>query len=346
MLLNPKHGNAVLVTGLCRRLRIDVPVVQAPIGSAASPELVAAVSGAGGLGMLAVTWLDEGGVRQRIRQVRQRTGRPFGVNLVLDFPVAEQLDACLAEGVGIVSTFWGDPATVQHRIHAAGAVHLHTVGSVDGARRAVDAGVDVLVAQGWEAGGHVRGRVSTMALVRAVVDAVGAGPVIASGGIADGRGLAAALALGAQAAWLGTRFLTATEAHTHEIYRQHLVDAGADDAVYTWCFDGGWPGAPHRALRNATIVDWEAAGSPAAPHRPGEGEVVSVDAAGRPRLRYADLIPLPGMRGHLAEMALYAGQSVALVHDIRPAADIIASITTEAAAIVNRQPGTDGHSPG
>jgi NAD(P)H-dependent flavin oxidoreductase YrpB (nitropropane dioxygenase family) len=327
-------GALVLGTAVCRRLRLRVPVVQAPIGSAASPELVAAVSAAGGLGMLAATWLRADGVRAQIRQVRGRTDRPFGVNLVLDFPIAEQLDACLDLGVGIVSTFWGDPAAVQGRIRACGAVHIHTVGSVDEARRAVDAGVDIVVAQGWEAGGHVRGQASTMALVPAVVDAVAPVPVIAAGGIADGRGLVAALALGAQAVWLGTRFLTATEAHTHEVYRQHVIDAEAGDATYTRCFDGGWPGAPHRALRNATVDRWEAAGSPAAPHRPGEGETVAVDTEGRPHPRYEDLIPLPGMHGDVAEMALYAGQSAALVRDIRPAADIIAGIAAEAAAIV------------
>lgn len=328
----------MLTTSLCRRLRLRVPVAQAPIGSAASPQLAAAVSDAGALGMLAATWLSQRALRERIRRVRQSTDRPFGVNLVLDFPVAEQLDACLAEGVGIVSTFWGDPATVHDRIHAMGAVHLHSVGSVDEARRAVDAGVDVLVAQGWEAGGHVRGSVSTLVLVPAVVDAVAPLPVIAAGGIADGRGLAAVLALGAQAAWFGTRFLTATEAHTHEIYRQCVIGATAEDAVYTRCFDGGWPGAPHRALRNATVDRWEAAGSPAASHRPGEGEVVAVDVDGHSHVRYEDLIPLPGMRGNLAEMALYAGQSAALVRDTRPAADIIASITAEAAAIINHLP--------
>jgi NAD(P)H-dependent flavin oxidoreductase YrpB (nitropropane dioxygenase family) len=329
----------MLANALCRLLRVRVPVVQAPIGSAASAELAAAVSGAGGLGMLASTWLSGAAVREQIRQVRRMTDRPFGVNLVLDFPVAQQLDACLAEGVGIVSTFWGDPATVHSQIRASGALHLHSVGSVAEARRAADAGVDVLVAQGWEAGGHVRGSVSTMVLVPAVVDAVAPLPVIAAGGIADGRGLAAVLALGAQAAWLGTRFLTATEAHTHDVYRQHVIDAAAEDAVHTRCFDGGWPDAPHRAIRNATVDRWEAVGSPTAPHRPGEGDLVAVDVAGRPHARYEDLIPLPGMRGSLAEMALYAGQSVALIRETRPAADIVASVVTEAAAIINRRPG-------
>jgi NAD(P)H-dependent flavin oxidoreductase YrpB (nitropropane dioxygenase family) len=325
----------VLTTALCRRLGIEVPVVQAPIGSAASPRLAAAVADAGGLGMLAVTWLGADAVGEQVRRTRRLTDRPFGANVVLDFPVTDQLAACLDEGVPVISTFWGDPGPVHHRVHAGGAVHVHTVGSVDEARRAVDAGVDVIVAQGWEAGGHVRGQVSTMALIPAVVDAVAPVPVIAAGGIGDGRGLAAALVLGAQAAWMGTRFLTATEAATHETYRRHVVGATSDDAVYTRCFDGGWPDAPHRALRNATLAGWEAAGSPSGPNRPGEGDVVAVDAAGRRHRRYEDLMPLPGMEGALAEMAMYAGQSVALVDDIRPAADIVAGTAAQAAAILS-----------
>lgn len=240
----------MLATPLCRRLQVRVPVVQAPIGSAASPPLAAAVSNAGGLGMLAVTWLSERDVRDQIRQVRQGTDRPFGVNLVLDFPVAGQLDACLAEGVGIISTFWGDPATAHGRIRASGAIHLHSVGSVDEACRAADAGVDVLVAQGCEAGGHVRGTVA--ALARACGGRRGGAATGDRGGWHRRRpGLAAALALGAQAAWLGTRFLAATEAYTHEVYRQLVIDAAAEDSVHTGCFDGGWPDVPHRAIRHS-----------------------------------------------------------------------------------------------
>lgn len=178
-------------------------------------------------------------------------------------------------------------------MHAAGALHLHTVGTAEEARRAVDVGVDVVVAQGWEAGGHVWGQVATMALVPAVVDAVQPVPVIAAGGIGDGRGLAAVLVLGAQAGWLGTRFLTAVEAATHDRYRRRVLEAAPEDAVYTRCFDGGWPNAPHRAIRNPTITAWEAAGCPPAPGRPGEGEVVATHRHGRPRLRYGDMIPFP-----------------------------------------------------
>jgi NAD(P)H-dependent flavin oxidoreductase YrpB (nitropropane dioxygenase family) len=322
-------------TPLCGWLGIDLPIVQAPVGSAASPELVAAVSAAGGLGMLAVTWQSPAQARRSIRRVRELTRRPFGANLVLDFPIDDLLSVCLDENVPVVSTFWGDPARVGPRIRASGAVHMHTVGSVGEAAGAAAAGVDVIVAQGWEAGGHVRGRTTTLVLVPAVVDAVHPVPVMAAGGIGDGRGLAAVLALGAQGAWLGTRFLTAAEAFTHEVYRQHLVAARAEDAVHGCCFDGGWPDAPHRALRNDTLRRWEQAGSPAGPGRPGEADIVAVDAAGAALARYEDRIPLPGMTGALAEMAMYAGQSVHLVHDVRPAADLIHDIAAQTAAIVS-----------
>lgn len=318
---------------LSELLGLDVPLVQAPIGSACTPALAAAVSNAGGLGTLALTWHDRSRAVAALRETRRLTTRPIGANLVLDFPIDDVLAVILDEGVKVVSTFWGNPAPVRKRIHAAGAVHVHTVGSVTEARQAADAGVDVIVAQGWEAGGHVRGDVSVMSLVPAVVDAVAPLPVIAAGGIADGRGLAAALVLGAQAGWLGTRFLTATEAATHDVYRSRVLDADPADAEYTRCFDGGWPNAPHRALHNATLAAWRAAGEPAAPNRPGEDDVVATDSRGSYK-RYEDRVPQPGMTGTPEDMALYAGQSAGTVHDVKPAAQIVASIVAQAREIL------------
>ncbi|GAA0914291.1 NAD(P)H-dependent flavin oxidoreductase [Streptomyces rhizosphaericus] len=159
-------------------------------------------------------------------------------------------------------------------------------------------------------------------------------PVIAAGGIADGRGLAAVLALGAQAGWLGTRFLTACEAATHEVYRQAVIRAAPQEAVHTRCFDGGRPGAPHRALRNSTLSAWEAADRPAAPNRPGEGTVVARGADGRAWPRYEDMVPVPGMSGDLEALALYAGQTAGLVHDVVPAGRIVADIAARAAALM------------
>jgi NAD(P)H-dependent flavin oxidoreductase YrpB (nitropropane dioxygenase family) len=326
-----------LATPLCSRLGIDVPLVQAPIGSATTPELVASVSNAGGLGMLALTWTTPEQARTRIQRVRELTDRPFGVNLVLAFPVDDNLAVCLQERVSVVSTTWGDPAAVAARIHEAGALHLHTVSAASESRQAADAGVDVIVAQGWEAGGHVRGLVATLPLVPSVVDAVAPVPVVAAGGIADGRGLVAVLALGAQAGWLGTRFLTAAESHTHAVNRHKVITTTGENAMHTLCFDGGWPDAPHRAIRNSTLTAWETAGRPAAPDRPGEGDVVaSEDPKSGWHLRYEDMMPLPGMSGDLEAMALYAGQSSGLIKDVAPAADIVARIVREATELLSK----------
>jgi NAD(P)H-dependent flavin oxidoreductase YrpB (nitropropane dioxygenase family) len=312
-----------LSTGLCDLLRIEVPIVQAPIGSATCPELAGAVSGAGALGTLALTWTGPDGCAEKIRRTQALTDRPFAVNLVLDWDPRERIEVCAREGVPLISTFWGDPGPYVDLIHDAGALHLHTVGSVAEGVAAAEAGVDVIVAQGGEAGGHVRGTTSTLTLVPAVADAVSPVPVIAAGGIADGRGVVAALSLGAQAAWVGTRFLLAAEANVHAAYRDRLIAAAAADAVHTGAFDGGWPDAPHRVLRNDTLTAWEAAGCPAAPRRPGEGDIVGTAPNGSELTRYHMALPQAGTDGDVEAMALYAGQGVGLARACAPAADIV-----------------------
>lgn len=163
----------------------------------------------------------------------------------MGFPQEERLDVCLQEGVPVISFFWRDPTMLVPRAKAAGAVVMYTVGSAKDAQSAVRSGVDIVVAQGWEAGGHVRGTVATMPLLPAVVDAVMPAPVAAAGGIADGRGPAAALALGASGAWVGTRFLASTEIAIHPHYRERLLSASEGDTVYLEdLFDIGWPRAP------------------------------------------------------------------------------------------------------
>ena len=149
------------------------------------------------------------------------------------------------------------------------------------------------MAQGWEAGGHVWGEVSTLALVPRVVDAVAPLPVVAAGGIADGRGLAAVLALGAGAAWMGTRFLLAEEAATHPVYREAVIAADETATAYSSLFDVGWPDAPLRALRNSTWEAWRAAGEPPPGARPGEGEIVATGEDGRDIARYCNDAPWP-----------------------------------------------------
>ncbi len=312
-------------TPVCELLGIDRPIVQAPIGAAAGPQLAAAVSQAGALGMLALSWArDTAGL---VSQTAALTGCPFGGNLVLAWDQHRRLHQALEAGLRIVSLTWGDPAGYVEEAHEAGAVVLHTVGSAEEARRARAAGVDVIVAQGWEAGGHVWGSIATLPLVPAVVDAVDPVPVIAAGGIGDGRGVAAVLALGAQAAWLGTRFLLAEEAPVHQVYRDLLIGSNETDAHwYANLYDVEWPDAPHRAIRNATAKAWEAAGSPESGQRPGEGEVVARGPSGEPLVRYASATALAGATGNVAELSLWAGQSVALARQPQAAADIVAEL--------------------
>jgi NAD(P)H-dependent flavin oxidoreductase YrpB (nitropropane dioxygenase family) len=321
---------------------MTLPVVQAPIGRATTPELAAAVSNAGGLGMLALSWTRPDQVRGRIQAVQALTSKAFGVNLVLQWPQQERLSLCLDEQVAVVSTFWGDPAPYVPRVRDAGALHVHTVASAAEARRAVDAGVDAVVAQGAEAGGHVWGDVSTLALVPAVVDAVHPVPVLAAGGIADGRGLAAALALGASAGWIGTRFVASDEANAHPEYQARLRAASETDTSYGTVFDGGWPDAPHRTLRNSTLAAWEAAGRPPAGRRPGEGEAVGTGGRGAPLPRYSSDLPTRTLTGDVEATALYAGQGTALIHDVRPAAEIARTMSEQAQQVLRRLAATGG----
>ncbi len=290
-------------------------------------ELAAAVSNAGALGMLALTWSTPAG--DVVRETAALTDRPFGGNLILNSDQHRRLDEALEAGLRIVSLFWGDPAGYVERVHDAHGIVLHTVGSAEEARRAVGSGVDVVVAQGWEAGGHVRSEVATLPLVPAVVDAVAPVPVIAAGGIGDARGVAAVFALGAQAAWLGTRFLLAQETPVHEVYRHRVMHASEVDAQwYANLYDVGWPDAPHRALRNSTAEMWEAAGRPPPGSRPGEGDVIAHFDSGDPIVRYSTAAPMVGTTGDVDALSLWAGQSVALARQPQPAADIVAELVS------------------
>jgi nitronate monooxygenase len=306
-------------------LGIDQPIVQAPM--AAIPALAAAVSNAGALGMVTLTWSADAGAV--VRETAALTARPFGGNLVLTEDQHPRLDQALEAGLRIVSFMWGDPSGYIKPVHDAGGLVLHTVGSAEEARRSVAAGVDVIVAQGWEAGGHVWGTVATLPLVPAVVDAVTPVPVIAAGGISDARGVAAVFALGAQAAWLGTRFLLAREMPIHEDYRRALIAAAETDPQwYPNLYDVGWPGSPHRALRNSTARMWDAAGRPPDGQRPGAGDVIAHFASGEAIVRYEPAPPMTGTTGEVEALSLWAGQGVALVRQSQPAADIVAELVS------------------
>ena len=326
-----------LATALCRMLGIAVPILQAPIS--ASPDLTIAVSEAGGLGMMPITWMDSGTLGRVIAAIREGTEQPFGANLVISLMEDTQqanLDLVLEAGVPVISTFYGDPTPLIPRIHDAGALAIHTVGSAEEARRVVDQGIDIVVTQGVEAGGHVWGSVSTMVLVPAVVEAVPDTPVVAAGGIADGRGLAAVLALGAQAVWIGSRLLVARESDAHAAYRERILAARETDTVLSEVFDGGWPQAPHRCLLNDTLEAWRQAGEPPPGQRPNECQVIAHDRSGAPIERYRVENPQTGTSGAVTSMALYAGQSAGLVRSEAPVAEIMAAMVDEAGSILAR----------
>jgi nitronate monooxygenase len=312
-------------TPLCELLGIEHPIVQAPIAQV--PRLAAAVSNAGALGTVGLTWADDAGAV--VRETAALTQRPFAGNFVLTEDHHRRLDQALDAGLRIVTFLWGDPSGYVGPVHDAGGIVVHTVGSAEEARRAVGSGVDVIVAQGWEAGGHVWGTIATLPLVPAVVDAVAPVPVIAAGGIGDARGVAAVLALGAQAAWLGTRFLMAEEMPIHEDYRRRLVAAAETDAQrYPNLYSFGWPDSPHRALRNSTADAWEAAGRPPLAQRPGYGDVIAHFASGEAIVRYEPAPPMTGTTGQIEALSMWAGQSVALARKTQPAADIVAELTS------------------
>lgn len=314
------------VSRLCRSLGVRHAVFQAPIGGVASPELAAAVANAGGVGHLACTWRNPADLTRLVERMRNLTDKIWGVNLVMDFPVDEHLAVLLDHRVPVVSFFWGSGERHVRAIRNAGSISMQVVGSPEEAAQAVSAGFDIIVAQGHEAGGHVRGGMGTMALVPQVVDLAGDVPVVAAGGIADRRGVAAAIALGASGVWVGTRFLCAEEANIHPVYRERVTQARGDATLYSQVFDIGWPDAPMRTLKNETTDAWIAAGRPAAPNRPSEGTPVAARADGSEIPRYFFGSPGRDVSGNVGAMALYAGQAVGLVNRSESAAAIVTDL--------------------
>jgi nitronate monooxygenase len=313
-------------TSITQLLGIEQPIISAPMGpDMTGPDLVSAVSNADAFGILQAQFAPPPGLREEIRRTRDLTEKPFGVNFLLSFPVEEQFAACLEEDVTALSFFWGDPSPFVERAHDAGKLVIHQVGSVEDALRSAEAGVDLIIAQGFEAGGHVAGVISTMALVPQVVDAVSPTPVAAAGGIVDARGVAAVLALGAQAAVLGTRFLASTESRAHPDYKQKLLGAVGEDTVHTILFGHGWPHAPVRTLRTPFVEQWlgnEAQGQESRPDEPVVGHT-TIAGQEMPVLRFMGMPPNESSSGDIELRSLLAGQAVGQIHDIKPAKEIV-----------------------
>jgi len=315
---------------------IEFPILSAGMGGVALAELAAAVSNAGGIGTIALAGFTPEAIQNEIAAARKLTDRPLLVNLLVPFLRPGIVETVLEEPIQGITFFWGDPAEYIPIVKKSALKVIWQCGSVKEARAAREAGADAIMVQGFEAGGHVRGTVTSLALIPSVRDAVGGEiPIIAAGGFADGRGLAAALALGADAAVFGTRFLASNEAAADPRYQQRIIAAEAEETVHTELYDIGWPNAPHRVLRTKVIDEWERAGRPETGKRPGEGKSIGkMTRSGMdievPTVKYSVMAPTSSFEGDIEELALYAGMSVSLVREKLPAGEIVRRIATEA----------------
>ncbi len=242
-----------LRTPICDLMDIEVPVFLAGMGGVAYPEVCAAVSEAGGFGTLGMAGVSPEGIRDHMREVRRRTEKPFGVDLLAALPetVLAAIDVIIDEGASAFIAGLGVPRPVIERCHDAGLKVMSMCGKVSHAVAAEAAGCDVVVAQGTEAGGHT-GQIAGIALIPQIVDAVDI-PVLAAGALVDGRGLAAALSFGAQGVWMGTRFIASHEAHAAEIYKKKITEISAAETLVTRCYSG----KTMRVIRNPYVDDWE-----------------------------------------------------------------------------------------
>lgn len=298
---------------VCRLLGIDVPIVQAGMARCTTPELAAAVSNAGGLGIIAARGLTADELRNEIRRVRELTNRPFGVNHIACLLDDASVDVTLAQRVPVLSLSWGRATDLTYQAHEVGTKVMHMVTSPEEAGLVASDGADVVVAQGTEGGGHV-GQMATMSLVPQVVDVVGETPVIAAGGIADGRGVAAALMLGAQGALIGTRFLATPESRIPAHAKDVILNALGSQTVASKFYDDVlrvvWPGSVVRSIQHPLLDEWA--------DKPREWGLAA-DELG-PQLRAAIA----------AGDFVLAGESAGLVHDIVPAGELLTRIAREA----------------
>jgi len=311
----------MIKTRLCTLLGITHPIIQGGMAWVATAELVAAVSNAGGLGILGGGNAPPDYVRAQIREVKRWTDKPFGVNIPLFSPyVDDVVQICIEERVKVVATGAGNPAPVMPPLKEAGITVIPVVSSVALAKRVERMGADAIVAEGMESGGHI-GDVATMPLIPQVVDAVSV-PVIAAGGFADGRGLAAALALGAVGIQMGTRFICTTECIVHPNYKQKIVEAGDRATITT----GHSLGHPVRAIKNPMTRKFQEM------EREAEINEEELIKLGTGKLRLAV------EQGDMVNGSIMAGQISGLIHDVVPTRELIERIVSEAEAILNQMP--------
>ena len=313
MQLQSRTAPVTIKTPISELFNINLPIIQAGMVWCSGHRLAAAVSNAGGLGLIGAGSMKPELLAEHIRECRQATSRPFGVNIpLIRGDVNRLVETALAEGVGIVFTSAGNPALHVENIRGAGAIMVHVVASVKHAMKAEAVGVNAVVAEGFEAGGHNGlDEITTMCLVPQVVDAIGI-PVIAAGGIADGRGMAAALALGASGVQVGTRFAATAESSAHEAYKNAVMHAGDTGTVLTL-----------KALTPVRLLKNEFAMQALAAERAGASADELRELLGAKRERRGIF------EGDLEGGELEAGQSSGLVHEILPAAEVVARMVRE-----------------
>jgi nitronate monooxygenase/enoyl-[acyl-carrier protein] reductase II len=310
---------------LSERLGIEVPIIQGSIGPWSSVRLAAAVSKAGGLGSIGTALRPAAVVAEDLRRMREVTGRPFAVNLTARPFDSDAWETTLAARPPVISYALGEPGELVEQAHEVGVLFVQQVHSVEQATRAAEQGVDVIIAQGAEAGGF-GGRVSALPLVPQVVDAVAPIPVAVAGGIADGRGLAAALVLGAHGINIGTRFLASDEAEIPEAWKRRIASARSEDAVKAEFIPDLVPGSPGsfdvapRVLRTEFVERWNADREGAMAHR----EELAAEVLEAVRTD----------RGH--EYVPFSGQTAGLIHEILPVAEIVRRLVDDAEAALQR----------
>jgi enoyl-[acyl-carrier protein] reductase II len=314
-------------TPLCDMLGIEHPIMLAGMGGVSYAELAAAVSNAGGFGTLGMAGRSHSEIADEIKKTRDLTDKPFGVDLLAAVPESlERTADLIIEGgaKAFISGLGVPPPHLVKKFHDAGLKVMNVNGTVKHAKSAESGGLDAVVAQGTEAGGHT-GRVAGLALIPQIVDAVKI-PVIAAGSIVDGRGLAAALALGAQGVWMGTRFIASREAHAGGLYKQVIVEASDEDTIVTRSYSG----KPMRVFKNEWTSDWEA--------RPQDIQKFPMQA-----MMSHQAGVMGGIGGQIeglsrARSAFAMGQGAGAIHDVKSAAEIIREIVAEAEAIIARLP--------
>jgi enoyl-[acyl-carrier protein] reductase II len=314
----------MLHTKLCDLLEIQHPVMLAGMGGVSYAELAAAVSKAGGYGVLGMAGRQPDFIREQMREVRKLTDAPFGVDLLAASPesLLASVEIIIAEGASTFVAGLGVPLPIIERLKAGGVKVMVVCGAVKHAVKAEQAGCDAVICQGGEGGGHT-GLVGTLPLVAQAVEAVKI-PVVAAGGLYDGRGLAAALTLGAVGVWMGTRFIASEEAHAAGLYRQTILEATDEDTVRTRSYSG----KPMRVRKNLWVEDWES--------RPGDIQPFPMQAGISHRAGAMGGIG-GQMEGLDPDKSCFAmGQSAGGIHDVAPADEIVRRLVAEAEAALDR----------